>query len=235
MMKSVKQNSTEKVIIFDSGTLISFTMNGLLEEFRELKKIFNGKFIITQEVKSEVIDKPMTIKMFELEALMINELLTEGVLEMPSSLGIKDSEISAKTQEILKLANSTFQSKGDDIHLVDLGETSCMALSKILDEKGIKNIISIDERTTRMLGENPENLRKLMQGKLHTDIRTKKENYGFFESFKFIRSAELVYVIYKKQLFKYVKDGLLLDALLYAVKYHGCSISEDEIAEIKKL
>jgi hypothetical protein len=224
-----------KCIIFDSSTLISLTMNGLLEEFRELKKMFNGKFIIPKEVKGEVVDKPLKIKVFELEGLMINELLTEGVLEMPSSLGIKDEDISRKTQEILKMANSTFEGKNENIHLLDLGETACLALSKIMDEKGIRNVISVDERTTRMLAENPENLRKLMQGKLHTDIKMNRENFKFFESFKFIRSAELVYLIYKKKLFKYMKDGVLLDALLYAVKYHGCSISDEEIAEMKKL
>lgn len=226
---------TDKVIIFDSGTLISFTMNGLLEEFRELKKIFKGKFIITKEVKAEVVDKPLTIKIFELEGLQINELITEGVLEMPSSLGIKDEEVSKKTQEILKLANSTFESKGEPIHLLDLGETSCLALSSILNSARIKNVISVDERTTRMLVENPENLRKLMQGKLHTDINTRKENLKFFQGFKFIRSAELVYMIYKKKLFKYMKDGVLLDALLYAVRYRGCSISDVEIEEMKRL
>ena len=52
----------KKAIIFDSGTLISFSMNGLLPELRELKKIFNGKFLITKDVKREVIDKPIKIK-----------------------------------------------------------------------------------------------------------------------------------------------------------------------------
>lgn len=223
-----------KTIIFDSGALITLTMNGLLHELRGLKKIFDGKFIITKEVKSEIIDKPLTIKIFELEGLQIKELLDEGILEMPSSLGIKDEEISRKVPEILKIANSTFESNGENIHLIDLGETSCLALSRILTEKGTKNVIAIDERTTRMLGENPENLRKLIQGKVHSDIKAKKENYKFFEGFKFIRSAELVYVAYKKKIIQ-LKNGIVLDALLYASRYHGCSISDDEIKEIKEI
>ena len=32
-----------------------------------------------------------------------------------------------------------------------------------------------------------------------------------------------------------LSDGNVLDALLYAVKFKGCSISDDEIREIKKL
>ena len=37
--------------------MINFTMNGLLEEFRGLKKLFDGKFLITKEVEEEIIDK----------------------------------------------------------------------------------------------------------------------------------------------------------------------------------
>ena len=44
---------TQKVLIFDSGSLISLSINGLLEELKKLKKIFNGEFIITKEVKKE--------------------------------------------------------------------------------------------------------------------------------------------------------------------------------------
>jgi hypothetical protein len=235
----MKQNNSgnsngKKAIVFDSGTLITFTMNGLLHEFRELKKIFDGKFLITKEVKSEVIDKPLTIKIFELEGLQIKELLEDGILEMPSSLGINDSEITAKTQDILKVANSTLESKGESIHLLDLGETSSLALSSILTEKGIRNVVAVDERTTRMLIENPENLRKLIQGKVHSDVKSNRGNFRFFEGFKIIRSAELVYLIYKKKIIP-MKDPRVLDALLYAVRYHGCSISEEEINEIKEM
>ena len=51
-----------RVLIFDSGALISIAMAGLIPELKELKKIFKGKFIITKEVKSEIIDRPLTIK-----------------------------------------------------------------------------------------------------------------------------------------------------------------------------
>jgi len=150
---------TKKAILFDSGPIISFAMNGMTGVFRELKKIFRGKFIITNEVKSEVIDVPLRIKRFELEALMIKRLLDEGVFELPTSLDVKDSEIEKIDQEFLNTANSTFNGDGKDIHILDHGESSCLALSKILNEKGVKNIIAIDERTTRLLVEKPDNLK----------------------------------------------------------------------------
>jgi len=224
-----------KVIIFDASTLITFAMNGLLSELRELKKIFKGKFIITEEVKREIIDKPLKIKRFELEALQIKQLLDNGTLEKPSVLNVDENKISKDTIELMKIANKIFQGRGREIHLISSGETSCLALSRILYEKKIKNIIAVDERTTRMLGEKPENLENLLRKKLHTDVRFNEGNFKSFEGFKFIRSSELVYVMYKKGIIKLKDSGIVLDALLYGVKYKGCAISDDEIKEIKRM
>ena len=224
-----------KAIIFDSGTLISFSMNGLTDEIKKLKSIFKGKFLITNDVKREIIDKPLTIKRFELEGLKLKQLLSEGVLEMPSSLGIKDNEITKKSDEILDMVNSIFVGKdGKNIHIIDTGETSCLALSHILTEKKIKNVIALDERTTRMLVENPESLQNYLEKKLHVRITAKKEDFKFFKQFKIIRSTELIYVSYKKGLIN-MKGEKVLDALLYAMKFKGASISNDEISEIKKI
>ncbi|MBI4116271.1 hypothetical protein HY449_00840 [Candidatus Pacearchaeota archaeon] len=225
---------TQKVLIFDSGALISLAMSGLIGEIRNLKKIFDGKFMITRSVKGEVIDKPLTIKRFELEAMMIQQLLDDKILEAPSSLGIGDGEIMEETRKILDASNNIFYTRKRPVHLIDVGEASCLALSRILSGKKIENIIAIDERTTRMLGEKPDNLKKLMESKLHMPIFEKKDDYKFFRGFKFIRSTELVYVAYKKNLIP-IKNKNLLDALLYALKSNGAAISEDEIAEIKRI
>jgi hypothetical protein len=231
---SLVKSTTEKVIIFDSSSIINFTMNGLLDEFRELKKIFNGKFLIPQEVKEEIVDKPLQIKRFELEALKIKELFEEKILELPVSLGIDEAKISSRTKDLMNIANSTFSGRQNPIHIIDSGETACLVLSTLLSEKGIKNVISVDERTIRMLGEKPENLLDILRSKLHTQITSKKENYKFFAGFKFIRSSELIFIAYTKGLVK-LKNSVVLDALLYALKFNGCAISEEEINEIKKL
>ena len=223
-----------KAIIFDSGTLISFSMNGVTDLIEKLKEIFKGKFLITSEVKKEVIDTPLRIKKFELEALKIKQLLDDHILEMPSSLGIADSEITAKTSEVLNAANSFFIGNGRELHLVDAGECSCLALSKILTERGIKNIIAIDERTTRMLVEKHENMREFLEKKLHVKIKVNHDSLRFFNGFKIIRSTELAYVAYKKGLVK-LKNEDVLDALLYAMKFKGAAISGEEIEEMKRL
>ena len=54
-----------KYLIFDSGPLINYSMNGSLHIIERLKKEFKGEFLITKEVKKEIIDNPKKIKRFE--------------------------------------------------------------------------------------------------------------------------------------------------------------------------
>jgi len=223
-----------KAIIFDSGTIINFSLNGLFKEIEDLKKEFGGKFLITEEVKQEVIEKPLKIKKFELEALRIKDLIDKKVFEMPESLMINSKEISEKTRILNEKANKIFYSKNNFLHIVDLAESSCLALSKILDSKGIKNLIAVDERTIRLLSEKPENLLKILEGKLHTKISMNNSLLPELKNFNFIRSTELIFVAYKKGIIN-IKDKRILEALLYALKFHGCSISDEEIEEIKML
>ncbi len=228
-----------KILLFDSSSLVSLAMNGLLEELVKLKNSFDGKFIIPIEVRQEIIDRPLDIKKFELEALRLKKLVSDQVLELPSVLGISDSEISTKTKEYLDKANNLFLDKktNSGVHLIDSGETACVVLSKILSTKKIENVIVVDERTTRMLGENSEGLRKFLEQKLHTKITIKNENFELFKNLRFIRSTELIYLAYKKGFVNLnsVPKEKILDALLYGLKFKGCSISDDEIEEMKRI
>jgi len=224
---------TEKILIFDSSSLINFALNGLTDLLTEFKKIFSGKFIITKAIKYETIDRPSQIKKFELGALKINKLLQEKTLEMPEAINIREDELKEKTREILRISNNSFFARDEFMHIIDDGEASCLALSLLASKQKIENVVVIDERTTRMLGENPENLRKLFESKLHTRVQL-KQDFSFLKNIKFIRSSELIYLAYKKNLVK-LKDGNVLDALLYATKFAGTSISRQEIEEIKKL
>jgi len=222
------------IIIFDAGTLISFSMAGLVPELRELKKIFKGKFIISQKVKEEAIDTPLKIKRFQLEALKIKSLLDDKILEMPDSLGLDDKLIRLKANTILNKANTIFHGDERDIHLIELGECTALAISKMLNEKKINNVIAIDERTTRSISETPRELKKYLEKRLHTNLNVNQENLDFFKQFKFIRSTELIYVAYKKGILR-LKGTENLSAVLYALKYKGCAISGKEIQEIKNL
>jgi len=226
-------NSNKKVIIFDASTLINFAMNGSLDVLVKLRQNFNVQFIVPKAVKFEVVDHPMQIKQYELEALKINKLITDKILELPDSLGMAESEINHETAKILNTSNSSFYAKGKALHMVDKGEVSCIAVSILCYRKKIENLIAADERTVRMICENPVNLQKLLEKKLHTKIEL-KENFFFSEHVRFIRSSELMYIAYKKGLLD-IKGSEVLDAVLYATKYKGNAISRDEIEEMKKL
>lgn len=230
-----KKITGKKVLIFDSGTLISLSMSGLLYVLKRLKENFDGHFIIPEDVKKEVVDTPIQRKRFELEALRVRELIKEGILEMPDAIGIDNKIVGRKGKEIMDMANLLLISRKKPLRIIQIGEASCLALSKLLSEKGIENIISIDERTTRILIEKPENLKELLEKKLHIRIDVKNNSFDYFKNFKVIRSTEILYVAWKKKLTE-INDGeLLLDALLYAVKFKGCAVSFEEIEEIKKL
>lgn len=191
-----------KCIIFDSGPLINFAMNGLLPVLEKLKAEFKGEFLITKEVKSEIIDYPSTIKRFELESLQLKELFKKGVIKHADLTEKQIDELRIKREEITNTANSTFYSNRKNIHLIDKGESAALALYKIMD---CECVIVIDERTARMICEDPESLRKIIQKKLHNPIKANKKNYDFFKDFKVIRSTELAYIAYKKGLFD-IKD-----------------------------
>ena len=80
------------------------------------------------------------------------------------------------------------------------------------------------------------NASELMDASYENFIGRMKRDKVFerYKKFKVIRSTELIYVAYKKGLVK-LKGKLVLDALLWALKFKGCSISGDEIREIKKI
>lgn len=231
---SQEPRGTGKAIIFDSSTLINMMMNGLHDILRKLKKIFPGKFLITSKIKFETVDRPINNKQFELGALKVSRLIEEKVLELPESIGISSNELKIKTQQLLEEANHVFSARGEFLHIIDEGEASCLALSLIAKEKGIENIIAIDERTTRMLAENPENLQKLFNRKFHTNIKMFRDKLPEIREIKIIRSSELIYIAWKKKLVE-LGNGRALDALLYATKFKGSSISREEIEEIKRL
>lgn len=220
-----------KTLIFDSSTVITLALNNLLYILRPLKKNFDVKFLITEHVKKECIEKPSNIKKYELESMMINQLVIEGIFELLDP-NLK-KEVASETERVLEKANHIFKANGEWMRIFGLGEASCIALSNILDKKGQENILVIDERTARMLCEKPENLKKLFESKLHRDIFMEKQNLALFQEKKIIRSAELCFVAYKKD-FIGIKDGLkLVDALLFATKFKGCAISYREIQSLK--
>lgn len=235
-MVGKKSDKIKKAIVFDASTLISFSMNGLYPELKRLRKKFDGKFLITKDVWHEIVEKPLDIKKFKLEALRAKELIKEGILEFPDSVRVDEESFSDKTEEFLKSANSLyFDQKGEKVELIQRGEASCAALIRELQEKNFEVLFAVDERTMRMLIEKPKKLKDYLKRKLHTSVKMNKKSYEKFKGINVIRSTELIYIAYEKDVVS-LKDGRnVLDGLLYAMKFKGCSITGEEIKKIIKM
>jgi len=222
----------KRYIIFDSSTLINMITNGLFDIIIKLKKIFPGEFLITPAVEYETVEHPKKIQRFEWGALRIEELINLGILKRIDNI-IDKSELKRQTQGIMRIANNTFFSANQPISIIEAGESECLALSLMLNKNGIQNLTAIDERTARLVIENPENLRKLFRQKLHTDIQI-RQNLDYLKQIRIIRSTELAYVAMKKGLL-IIHDKDALEAVLYALKFGGASITDREIQVTKRL
>ena len=225
-----------RALIFDAGPLISLTLNNLLSLIEPLKEKFKGDFIITDAIKSELIDKPIKTKRFEFEALQTLHYIENGTISR-----IKDNEINTKTQELLEIANNCFKAKGNYIQIIHKGEMSCIAAALLLDT----NVIVVDERTTRLIIENPHKLKNILEHRLHTKVDVNDNNLKKFrnitKNIKIIRSVELVTIAFELGLVdKYIPNiengkRTLLESLLCGVKLDGCSVSKSEIGQIMRL
>jgi len=194
-----------------------------------LKKIFDGEFYISEVIEYELVERPQKVKKFMLEALMIKKLIDEGVIKVKA-----DNLIKKQTKVFLDIANNTFKANSEGIKIIHEGEASCLALYNFLPAE--KKAIVVDERTLRMLCENPGNLHKLLENKLHRKIHANEMNYNFFRRFNIIRSTELAYMAHKNGIIRLpANPQKAIEAIFYALKYKGCSISHIEIKEAKNL
>jgi predicted nucleic acid-binding protein len=219
----------KKALIFDSGAIITLALNDLLHILEPLKWAFGGEFLVPEAVKREIIDVPLRIRRFALEALMIKALFNKKVFTVISS-----PELKKETERLLDIANSTYKAEDEWMSVIHEGEASCLALFNIIDAQ--KKAVVIDERTTRMLCEAPENLRKLFESKLHTKISAVKENFSAFANVNIIRSSELCWLAYKKRIINLpALPNEAISALLFALKYKGCALSSREIAIAKRI
>lgn len=225
-----------KSIVFDTGPVISLAMNDLLWILEPLKKSLEGNFYIPPGVKRELIDRPIDIKRFKFEALRVLSYVSRNILQV-----IGNEQITAKTNYLMNAANRVFSARGNFIQIVHQGEMEALAAAIMLQSSAMV----VDERTTRMLIENPGRLKDIMEHKLHTRLEMNKDALNDFmkeaKGMKLIRSTELAVVAYELGLLdKYLPEmenanKQLLDGVLWGIKLNGCSISDREIDTIIKV
>lgn len=225
-----------KTLFFDTGPLISITMNHILWVLQPLKKQFNGNFFITESVKKELVDKPLKTKRFKLEAIQSLQQINSKVIEVKYVNGIDE-----KTKELLTVANKCFKYGENYLTIVQYGEIETLAAALLINA----DAIVVDEKTIRLLIEDPEKLEKNLSHRMHRKINIDHKNMNIFsetvKSVKLIRSTELITIAFDLGLLDNYSPDIpnakreLLDALLWGLKLEGCAISEKEIRLISKL
>lgn len=225
----------EKAIVFDTGSIISLTANNLLWILEPLKAQFQGSFYIAKHARVELIDKPLTIKRFEFEALQAFQCIKKEIVKE-----ITDKRVYDLAGKIENLANSLLGSHHQPISLVSPADAECLAAAIVFEAKALV----IDERTTRLLVEDRVLLKKLMEAKLKRSLSINKhvdrELERIVKGTKILRSFEIVVIAYQIGLLdKFLPDAkdarrILLDAVLWGVKTDGCAVSENEISQVVK-
>ena len=226
-----------KSLIFDAGPIISLATNNLLEILEPLKNEFRGKFCITEAVRKELVDRPLDTKKFKFEAIQVEKLVENGVLEI-----IDSSYIRENTPKLLNTANQIFKAYKDYyIRIVHFAEMSVIAAAVNINA----DAIVIDEKTTRFLIENPRMIVEILRKTLHSPISISESNLKTFNSIakgiKAIRSVELVAMAYEHGfLDRYITKlpnarENLLESVLWGVKLNGCAVSKEEIEQIMRI
>ena len=215
-------------IIFDSSTIISISEKCLTHLLRGLGLEGNVDFLVPQSVYGETVERPLKIKRFELGALRIQQAVEEGWLQL-----VKPNAVTKDlTRKILDTANSLFFVGGAPLTIIQRGEAETLAVCKHLEA----GMVAIDERTTRMLIEDPWRLQeyvayKQQQQNVRLNEGRLQEFSKLLSDIEVVRSVELVALAYERGYFKgtLLPSKQALEAALYALKFAGCAVSGSEI------
>ena len=213
----------KKNIVCDTSSLISLADNCLL---KHLAKI-NANFLVPQGVRSELVENPLHTHRFKLRALEMNHYFENGLIRE-----VKNDKIFPEAQRLAGLANTLFYYKDQPVRIIQEGEAESLALLRLTNEK----TLLIDERTTRHLIEDVDKLQKFIQGRtglqLEVNTKARKQLQNDLLGINVMRSSEIIAFLYEQHLTEHhAPEKAFLEAGLYAVKFSGCSITDDEIKQ----
>lgn len=231
----LKHAESARSLVIDAGPIIAIAANHILWVFKYLRKSMKGPFYLPIGVKLELVDKPLGTRRFKLEAIQLQSLVEKGVFRL-----VDDEGMVERAMELEKLANNILFYDRKNIRIVQLGEMQVLATA--LMKKA--DAVAVDERVTRTLIEQPDDLKRLMEHRMHRKLEINKSNLSRFKKIvkglRVVRSIELITVAFERGLLdKFVVDipnarRELLESLLWGMKTEGCSVTEKEINEIVK-
>ncbi len=219
-----------RTVVIDSSTLITLSMNCLLWTIDKLND--KTEFYITEEVGKESIYNPLNSEKWAFGAIRINKSAVKTMKVFRNSHKLRDG-----TEKLLELINNTFYAKGRAMKIIHRGEIESVVLAKYLSA----NVIATDEKTMRLLIEAPNQVKNLLESKLHTSIRINNDNFrrmtDYLSGIEVLRSVDLISYCFEKGYLDSFLAGeckgkkKLIWSLLWGLKYSGCAISRDEINE----
>lgn len=219
----------DRTIVVDSSSLITISDNCMIKIIKHLAEMEKIKFIVPESVYDESVLKPLRIRQYELNAVRIKDAVEEGYIKVA-----KTSQVIQKTMQAIEgISEKICTANGKPLKLIQLGETEALALAKEINAR----VVLVDERTTRMLIEEPQNMRGFLERRHHKQINIDpdfaKKFMDMFKEIKIIRSVELIALAYESGAFSQEvhKSKDALEASLWAAKFAGCAVSEEEIKD----
>jgi hypothetical protein len=181
-----------------------------------------------ESVAYETITKPLKIRRYELNALFIQELLKEDILRVVDL----NAEHKTLSKNLHEFANKCLYVGKRSLSVIHRAECDCLAL---VDQIGAQ-ALAMDERTLRMLVEAPKKLAQLLQYRIGKPVKLEPQNYrkfkGLLPKLCIVRSVELAAFGFEEELCGYsTNHKIALEAVLFALKFHGCGVSMREIEQ----
>ena len=216
-----------KQIVADSSSIISISQSCLINILARFLKKTNLEILIPKSVEFESVERPISIHRFELNAVRImNVLQSEFDNSVPHS-----KEVDAITKKILLSSNNLFHLKGKSLRIIQEGEAEALALCYV------KNIpfLLVDERTTRLLVEDPMQLKAFIERrydrKFEINVSELKKIEPYFKNLKIIRSVDILALAFEENSFSpdLPQSKQALQAALFGAKYSGCAVAAQEI------
>ncbi|MBS3061673.1 MAG: hypothetical protein J4215_03770 [Candidatus Diapherotrites archaeon] len=216
-------------IVFDSSVLISITEKCFLKILQRLHHQHGLRFVIPQSVFEEAVHHPESIRRFELNAVRLKQAVMDRWIEViPQSDALR-----SLYAEFAELSNNSFFVNEKPLQLLQAGELEALAVFKSLNA----DALAIDERTCRMMLEDPYRLQSLiarrMDRQVQTDSSRLKKLSDLLGRPTVVRSCDLLALAFSEKLFEgelsQSKQGL--EAALWSVKFAGCAVSGIEITD----
>jgi len=215
-------------VVCDSSALISLSDTCNIECLYFLQHNSSASFLIPPSVHREIITAPLHIPRFEFSAVRLKKVLDDGVFTEVTS-----PQIEQKTREIMDAANNCIQVDGKSLSLLHDGEAQCLAVYEVAGASAL----AIDEKTTRLLIEDPQKLLRALKeeyaGKLVVNEPALQRFADKTKGIRIIRSAEIVAAAAEKGFFKQYRglENQAFHAALQALRRAGCSMTENELKE----